>query len=167
MTASIPPLRTRLIPFVVAGYAIAALRLAIDFWDREAAMWFGLYYAMPVVILWIGVTRRWGLIGWKQMAVTMLVAAPLVFGVCTVIAYTVGQFMEWTDGRFYPGEPVELASGEIEWQGGRTAPVRDTALAKVGVGLVHGLITSVIGTAWCIFFGTLFVWVYRRPASAS
>jgi hypothetical protein len=88
-----------------------------------------------------------------------------VWGVCNSVTYTVGQFMEWTDGRYFPGELVTDASGVETYVDGRAAPLADSALGKVGAGLLHGALSSVAGSVWCIAFGTLFVWVYRRPAA--
>jgi hypothetical protein len=161
----IPPLGRRLRPLLLFGYAVAAIRLGLDFWDREAAMVFGLYYLMAVAIIYVGVTRRWGLIGWRAMALTMVCLGCLVWGVSNSISYTVGQFMGWTDGRFDPGTPVRDAAGVLQgYADGRAMPPQDTALGKVGAGLLHGLISSLTGSVWCILFGTAFVWVYRRPA---
>ena len=165
MAYEVPPLWQRVKPLFLFGAAVGALRLALDFWDREVAMWVGLYYLMPLAILWVGLKRKWGLIGWRRMAGTMFVVSLVTFGLWTAIAYTVGQFMEWTDGRYYPGERTVLDDGTVAWVGGRTAPVADTALGKVGAGLLHGVITTVTGGVWCTVFGTVFIWVIKRPTA--
>ena len=106
MNPTVPPLSERLFPLVVLGWLLAAVRLGLDATlpDWPPTMYFGLYLVMPVGLLWVGLTGRWGPIGWWRMVGTMLVLVALVWGVWNSIAYTVGQFMEWTHGRFFPGE---------------------------------------------------------------
>ena len=149
----------RVLPLAAFGYLVATIRLGLDFWDPERAMWFGLYYTMPVALVFVGLTRRWGPIGWRPMALTMLVLGFLVWGVCNSIAYTVGQFLEWTDGRYSPGELVDGTWVETAQKSRRAAEPQATAPGKVMAGLVHGLISSLTSTVWCTAFGTLFLWV--------
>ena len=145
----VPPLRARLLPVVLFGWCVAAIRLALDFqWpDGKVTMYFGVFYTVPLVLVWIGVTRRWGLIGWKAMAWTMLCVGALVWGLPNAISYTIGQFNGWQHGRFDPG---------------RAAPVQEGALMKVGAGVLHGLISTLFSSAICIVVGSLFVWVPQR-----
>ena len=163
-TDTVPPLRSRVIQLAAIGSVIAAIRLGLDFWDRELAMWFGLYYAMPVVILVLGRRRQWGPIPWTSMATTLVIVACLVWGVWNTISYSVGQFMEWTDGRYYPGElqpDGSWADGTLPdgtTKGKRADFVKATALAKIGTGALHGLISSITGSIWSILAGTLFLW---------
>jgi len=167
-TNVIPPLRSRVLQLVAIGYVIAAIRLGLDFWDQDRAMWFGLFYAMPVAILVIGRRRSWGPIPWTSMAKTMVIVGVLVWGVCNSISYSVGQFMEWTDGRYYPGElKPDGTWADGKWPDGeergiRATFVKDTTMGKIGAGLLHGLLSSILGSIWCILAGTLFCWVPRR-----
>ncbi len=163
MTDTTPSLAQRVFPLVVFGYLVAAIRLGLDFMDREIAMYFGLYYMMPVAYLVAGRKRLWGVCGWKTMAGTMMVIGVLVWGVTDSIVYTLAQFMEWTDGRFFPGEKIVGADGVISYgKGWRNLPIAESALGKVGYGLLHGAFASVIGGSWSVLVGTLFVWIPRR-----
>lgn len=149
LTTTIPPLGQRLKPLVIFGYIVAAIRLALDAVAPEflLTMHFGLYYLMPVAILVIGLRRTWGPVRWRTTAGTMIVLAFLVWGVWNSIAYTTGQFMEWTHGRFAPA---------------RASPPAVTAMAKIGLGLLHGLLSSLTSSIWCIGFGTVFIWLPAR-----
>lgn len=165
---AIPTLGQRLKPLLIVGYLVATIRITIEFWDRDAVMWFGLYFTLPVAIAFVGLTRRWGNIPWKTMAGTMVALAFLVWGICNSITYTIGQFMEWTDGRYYPG--IEQPDGS--WIDGpdrrkRASLPADVALVKVGWGLAHGFLSSLSSSVWCIVFGTLFVWLPVRDRSGT
>ena len=72
----------------------------------------------------------------------------------TSISYTIGQFMEWTDGRYNPGD--------TDPDGRRALDVQETPLLKIGAGLLHGMGSSLFGSVICIAAGSLFVWVPRR-----
>jgi len=150
----VPSLGQRVFPVAAVGLAVGLARYACEFVAPEYAMWFGVYYVMPVVILIVGVRRAWGPIGWRAMAGTMLCVALIAWGIPNTIAYTTGQFLEWNHGRFfYGGEGAE---------GNRAAPIAATTLGKIGWGVAQGFLTSLAGTVWCVVFGTVFVWVPRR-----
>lgn len=153
-----------MLPLFVFGSVISAIRLALDAaWpEGPLTMYFGIYFLMPVALAWVGFTRRWGAVRWKTMALTMVVVAFAVWGLWNTIAYTTGQFLEWTHGRFFPGEQVVAADGTVTREGARAAPLQDTAVAKVGAGLLHGLISSVVSSAWCVALGTLLIWLPAR-----
>lgn len=152
MNRDVPTLRERILPLVVIGWLLAATRLVLDFTVPEwpLTMFIGLYYGMPVVLLWVGATGRWGTIGWRRMAFSLFVACALIWGVWNSVAYTVGQFMEWEHGRFFPGGPEQEA---------RASAVADSIPGKLGAGLLHGLLSSLASTVWCTVFGTLFIWL--------
>ncbi len=157
MSEHTPSLAQRLKPLVIFGYLVAAVRLALDATapDFLVTMHFGLYYLMPLAMLVIGLQGRWGPVRWATMAGTMLVLGFVVWGVWSSIAYTTGQFMEWTHGRFYPGRgPDDEAR--------RAAPLAATAMGKIGSGLLHGLLSSIASSIWCIGFGTLLIWLPGR-----
>ena len=48
---STPPLRQRLVPLVVVGFATALVRYAMEFVAPDHAMWFGLYWVMAAAIV--------------------------------------------------------------------------------------------------------------------
>lgn len=146
--SEIPPLRRRLMPLVLIGWVVATIRLVLEFQAPDQSMWFGVYYVMPLVLLIVGVRGMWGPIGWPAMAATAFLLALLVWGVPNAIAYTLGQFLDWTHGRFEPGE--------------RAAKIADNPLTKLGLGLAQGGLTSLAGAVWCILAGTLFVWIPAR-----
>ena len=157
MTERTPSLGQRLKPLVIFGYIVAAIRLALDATapDFVLTMCFGLYYLMPLAMLVVGLQRQWGLVRWTTMAGTMIALGFVVWGVWNSIAYTTGQFMEWTHGRFYPGQGPDDEAG-------RAAPPAATATAKIGWGLLHGLLSSITSSIWCIGFGTVLIWLPGR-----
>lgn len=151
MTNSTPSLWQRVLPLMVFGWIIAAARLYMDA-SYHYGGWFGIYWVMPAAFLVVGLLGKWGTVRWTTMAGTMVLVACLVWGVWNSIAYTTGQFMEWEFGRYYPGAPVTLENR-------KAAPVQDTAMMKLAMGLLHGVLSSLTSTVWCIGFGTLFIWL--------
>jgi hypothetical protein len=146
-TITTPPLASRIRVLVLIGLAVGLSRYALEFAASYAAMWFGVYYVMPVAILVIGVRRSWGDIRWPALLGTILVMCLIVWGIPNALAYTTGQFLGWQHGRF---------AAE------RAAPLAATAFGKIGWGLLQGLATSVAGTVWCTVFGTIFIWLPAR-----
>lgn len=159
-----PPLEKRLWPLFVFGSIVSAIRLALDAIapNSEITMQFGVYWLMPLALAFVGFTGRWGTIGWKPMALTMIALGFAVWGVWNSIAYTTGQFMEWTHGRFDPGERVVAEDGTVSWENGRAAPIMDSAFLKVAMGLLHGFLSSLTSSVWCIVWGTVLVWLPAR-----
>jgi len=157
VTEPAPSLSQRLKPLIVFGYIVAAIRLALDATapDFVLTMHLGLYYLMPLAMLVVGLRRRWGTVRWTTMAGTMIVLGFVVWGVWNSIAYTTGQFMEWTHGRFFPGEGPDH-------QGARASPPAATTTAKIGWGLLHGLLSGVTSSIWCIVSGTVLIWLPSR-----
>ena len=168
-TAAIPGMRERILPLILIGWIVSAIRLALDFMmpDSPFTMAFGVYYLLPLVIAYIGLTRRWGRISWGRMAISMVLVGFLVWGIWNSIAYTTGQFMEWGHGRFHAGCPLLNGDGSLKLgadglpmeRDGRASAVQETFLAKLGAGLLHGLLSSLTGSIWCIGFGSVFIWV--------
>lgn len=149
-----PPLGARVRPLVVLGLATGLLRYAMEFVAPEHAMWFGIYYVMAAAILILGVRGTWGAIRWPALLGTMTLVCVIVWGISNTLAYTTGQFLEWNHGRFYHGGPED--------QGTRAAPIAASALGKVGLGLLQGVLTSIAGTIWCTVLGTLLIWLPGR-----
>lgn len=159
---STPPLAVRIRGLALVGLAVGLLRYGLEFLAPDAAMWFGVYYVMPVAILVVGLRRSWGDVRWPALLGSMAVLCLVVWGIPNTLAYTTGQFLGWQHGRFHYGGPDDPAN--------RAAPIAATALGKLGWGVLQGLLTSVAGTIWCTAFGTLLIWLparLRRRAAAA
>ena len=143
MTTQTPPLMGRLVPLLAFVYVVAGIRLGLDFWDRTNAFWFGTYFTIPLALAYIGLGRRWGEVRWTTMAGTLLLVGLLGLLVANSIAYTTGQFMGWPDGRF--PDPADSTGGKI------LAGLSNGALSGAGA-----------GTAWCLIWGTLLIWLPVR-----
>ncbi|MCA8948507.1 MAG: hypothetical protein KDE27_03345 [Planctomycetes bacterium] len=146
-----PSLGARLWPLAILGLAIGAVRYALEFSRAEATMYFGVYYAMPLAFLVIGVGGLWGRIRWPALLGTVALLCLIVWGIPNTVAYTTGQFLEWHHGRFYYGGPDDPAN--------RAAPVAASALSKIGWGALQGLLTAVAGTIWCTLWATALIWL--------
>ncbi len=140
-----PTFRQRLFPLVVYGWVIGAIRYLLEFIAPDQAWYFGLYYCMPVALLFVGLSKKWGAVRWTQVAGTMVALAILTWFVCNSIAYVTGQFMEWRHGRF----PT-------------ASPIADTVLGKLWAGLSMAAGTTIGGTLWCVVWGTLAIWLPTR-----
>lgn len=149
-----PPLSQRLRAPVLIGLSIGLIRYGLEFTESPQTMSFGVYYVMPVVLLVIGLRGLWGDIGFGRMLGTIALMCLLVWGIPNTLAYTTGQFLGWQHGRFHYGGPDD--------PGNRAAPIAATALAKLGWGMLQGLLTSVAGTIWCTAFGSLLIWLPAR-----
>ena len=145
-----PPFRQRLLPLVLYGWVIGAIRYLMDFIAPDQAWYIGLYYYMPVAILFVGLSKKWGAVRWTQVAGTMVALAVLTWFVCNSIAYVTGQFMEWRHGRFPTGSPIA-----------------DTVSGKLWAGVSTAAVTTVAGTLWCVVWGTVVIWLpAKRRQSA-
>lgn len=157
-----PPLGQRIRGLVVFGLAVGLIRYVLEFVAPEQAWWFGVYYLMPIAFLVVGVRGTWGPIRWLPLLGTMFVVALIVWGIPNCLAYTTGQFLEWSHGRFYNAGP--------DGEGTRAAPIAATALGKIGWGVAQGALTSIAGTVWCTAMGTVLIWlpgVIRSRAEVS
>lgn len=151
---TVPPLRERIRGLVLLGLAIGLLRYALEFTASPYAMWFGVYYLMPVALLVVGLRGLWGPIPWPKMLGSIAVMCLLVWGIPNTLAYTTGQFLGWQHGRFHYGGPDDPAT--------RAAPIAATTWGKLGWGVLQGVLTSVAGTIWCTVWGTLVIWLPAR-----
>ena len=73
-----PSLWSLVRPLVFFGWAVAAVRFGMEFVVPDAAMWFGLYLAMPVALLHCGVTGRLDSLGFGRLCLGMLIVGVLV-----------------------------------------------------------------------------------------
>ena len=142
-----PSQLSRLIPLLQLGFAVGAVRYACEFIAPQYSMFFGLYYIMPIAILIIGLSNTWGDISWRALAGTMFLTGILCWGIANTAAYTTGQFLGWTHGRFDESRAAALA---------------ETDMMKIVVGLAQGVVTGILGGIWCIIFGSLFIWIPTR-----
>jgi hypothetical protein len=153
--ATTPPLAQRIRGLVLLGLGIGLCRYGLEFVAPDRAMWFGVYYLMPIALLVVGVRGSWGDITWPRMLGSLAVMCLLVWGIPNTLAYTTGQFLGWQHGRFYNG-------GVEDAENTRAAPIAATTLGKLGLGVLQGLLTSVAGTIWCTVWGTLLIWLPAR-----
>jgi hypothetical protein len=129
------------------GWIVAAIRLALDITATDAAMYFGVYYAMPLAYLYMGVKAKLDHLSWTRLALSMVVVAFFVWLIPNVITYTTAQFMEWDFGRFAPGGAGTIAASSFD---------------KLITGVTLGFGTMLPGTGWSIVFATLFIYVPKR-----
>lgn len=156
MTADAAPPRPILAvvrPLLLAGWAIAAVRLGLDAFAPALSMWFGVYYLMPVVAFVVGRGGAFDGVRWPRFALCMIVTGALVWGVPNLISYGTAQFAGWTHGRFQPNE--------------RSAPIGETTSAKLVAATMVGVATAAVGSVWMIVTGTLVAWLPSRRRSAA
>ncbi|MHC5063949.1 MAG: hypothetical protein ACYTG5_08240 [Planctomycetota bacterium] len=142
-----PTLGQRLLPLVLYGWIIGAIRLALEFVAPDNAMYIGLYYLMPVGLLWVGLQYKWGTVRWTQVAGSMVLLAFCTWFPCNSGAYITGQFMEWQHGRFSPNASAALS---------------ETVTGKLWGGLSTGFVTAIAGSVWCLIWGSLVIWLPAR-----
>lgn len=150
MTDAAPTRRPLLLavrPLLLAGWAIAVVRLLLDAFAPDVSMLFGLYYALPVVLLVLGCRGAFDDLSWGRLSLAMMLTAVLVWAPMDAIAYVTAQFAGWTHGRFAEG---------------RSPPLRETPFERIAWGAVAGLLTAIGGTVWMVVAGTLLVWLPRR-----
>ncbi len=152
------PLLAAIRPLLIAGWTIATVRLLLEFVAPGEAMWVGVYFFMPIVLIVHGFRGTFDDLRWPRVALAMFVTALLVWGLPNLVSYTIAQFAGWTHGRFTPNE--------------RSAPIAETPGMKLVAGLMLAGGTSIAGSIWMIVCGTLFVWLpgflrRRRAAPAA
>ncbi len=149
-------MRERLAPLVLIGWTVAAIRLVLEFAAPEESMFFGVYYAMPVALLWAGMTGRFRGVRVPHYLLGIFVVALLVWTVPNAITYTLGQFLGWEHGRFQPAV--------------QSAPIAESALAKLGTGVMVAALTTVAGTLWMLVWSLPLGWLptwLRGPKPAT
>lgn len=134
-----------MVPLIFIGWAIAAVRLILEFVAPDISLWFGVYYAMPVVYAIYGFgTARFKGWPWLRILLAAVVAGFAIWTIPNCIAYTLAQFMEWEHGRF----GVD-----------RSAPLQDSTMGKLLAGVGVSLMTGLAGSIWSTVWMTLVVWL--------
>jgi hypothetical protein len=151
---TIPPLGERIRGLVLVGLAVGLVRYALEFTASPYAMWFGVYYVMPIALVAVGLRGSWGPITWPKVLGSTALMCLFVWGIPNTLAYTTGQFLGWNHGRFHYGGEDDPAT--------RAAPIAASALGKLGLGVLQGLLTTVGGTIWCTVWATLVIWLPAR-----
>lgn len=141
------PLLAVVRPLVLAGWAIAVVRLLLDAFAPGASMYFGLYYLLPPVMFVLGLRGAFDDVGWGRLMLAMVLTAFLVWTPMHAIAYTLAQFEGWTHGRFGADGSPEVAA---------------TTSAKIFTGLSVALGTAVAGSVWMTVGATLLVWLPQK-----
>jgi len=136
---------------VLTGFVIGGIRYTLEFLAPGQSMYFGLYYVMPVALLAIGLSNAWGSVRWLSLLRAMVLTALIVWGTWNSISYTTAQFLEWNHGRFSALEEDQ-----------RALPIAATAVGKIGLGVLQGLLTSIAGAIWLTAIGTLTIWLPGR-----
>lgn len=135
---------------ILIGWGIALVRLLLDASSQEFAMYIGVYYGMPIVLLVFAVLGIYKGVGWKRLALGMILTGLLVWGLPNLISYTTAQFMGWRHGRFAEGRGPDIAA---------------TALGKVVTGVQIAALTSVVGSVWLILWSTILIWLPGKFSS--
>lgn len=132
-------------PLIFIGWGVAFVRLALEFLAPEMSLWFGVYYAMPIVygIYGFGTTRflDWP---WLRILLGAVIAGFAIWSIPNSIAYTLAQFLEWEHGRFAAD---------------RSAPLQEATSAKLLAGVGVSLMTGIAGSIWSLFWMTLLIWL--------
>jgi hypothetical protein len=137
---------------VLFGWLVALIRFGIDASAHpgrsDPLFWIGVYTLMPIAFLVAGIRGTYDDLSWKRLALMAILIGLLVWGVPNLITYTTARFLGWTEGRFAPPK------------GGY--PFGDSTGARVLGGLMIGIITGLIGAAWCVLWTTLLIWLPGR-----
>lgn len=150
MKAAFKTVLAGMAPLIFIGWAVAAVRLVLEFVAPDISLWFGVYYAMPIVyaIYGFGTTRFKGW-PWLHILLGAVVAGFTIWTIPNCIAYTLAQFMEWEHGRF----GVD-----------RSAPLQATTVGKIVTGVGVSLMTGLGGSVWSTVWMTLLVWLPGRSS---
>jgi hypothetical protein len=137
---------------ILFGWLVALIRFGIDASAHpgrsDPLFWIGVYTFMPIAFLVAGIKGAYDDFSWKRVALMSILIGVLVWGVPNLIIYTTARFLGWTEGRFAPpqsGDPFGTGPG-----------------GNILAGLAIGGITSVIGSAWCLIWTTLLIWLPAR-----
>lgn len=169
----------RLQPVLYAGLVIAAIRYAMDWIAPDSSMGFGLYIAMPLVLLHAGLRGRYDDLGFKILP-GLFVTGFLIWFASGIVAYPTGALLDWEFGRHRPmasheeivtlhgernalrppGAPeIPLETIEAEEQKKAAIPfVRPEGTGpRLAQCLLIASISSLAGALWCALFGALFI----------
>ena len=146
MTTGQPSLWSDIRGLVFFGWAVAAIRLLLDFVAPEQSMFFGVYIMMPLAYLYYGLKGKWDHLPWLRVAGSLLAVVFLVWFIPNLISYTTAYFVGLEHGRFSPGNS------------GRRAHFQGPLMTILNGGMVAGA-TFLAGSVWSITLGTLFTWL--------
>lgn len=181
------PLFSRLRPWILILWVVAAVRYFIDFREVDAPIVFATgpiqwtadwvsvnYVVVPLLLVmgFVGVFRGWS---WGRCLKALALLAVLCWSIPNGIAYTTGQFQEWQHGR-YRGQNLAVVDGQtvtFEEDDGppagatdvrmaRTMPLGETTAEKLTRGVGIGLVTVLAGFIWMFLWFHLFVYLPRR-----
>lgn len=177
----------------LAMTAVAALRFLLEFVAPDVAGYVGLYYATPIILLVAAVQKQLDGLDWKQLLSCLFIAAFLGWFPMNAVAYTTGQFAGWDFGRHEwdeefeakrleaekiiaarpagsePIKPAQMAEEMLGRKGRSKMPVApgESALDKIGVGLIVSFIGGVIGALTTLLWGAILIGfpahMRRRP----
>lgn len=150
--------RIRWIVFIL--WAVAAVRLALDFRQQEdpivqlgpvpLQLSIGVFYVAPLLLCWGSIRGTFAGMRYRDLTLAAALLAILCWGIPNLINYGTAQFLEWTHGRFKPGE------------GGRGPDIGTTTLAKLGATAFMAAATTAFGFAWCFIWMNLVVVLPRK-----
>jgi hypothetical protein len=133
---------------VYFGWVVALIRFVLDIAMPDQAMWFGVYYMMPLGYLYYGITGKMDDLSAGRLTLAMLMTAFFVWLIPNTITYTAAQFIGLEQGRFAPDRGV-------------IAPV-ESVLGKLGRGALTGFTTWIFGALWSALFGLLLIYLPGR-----
>ncbi len=170
-------------PLIWTLWVVAAVRLVVDSVSRDPGVTFmvSVYAAAPILFLYNGFTGALDHLRVRQLLLGFVMTGVLCWAIPNTVSYTVGQFAGWTHGRFLVVQEemqtferlraeglgfFEARTAAAEELGGwksRSMPPAATAGGKIGVGLLMGAITAIVGALWCALTGWLLLCL---PAAA-
>lgn len=146
MTTAQPSLWSDIKVLVYFGWAVAAVRLLLDFVAPAQSMFFGVYIMMPLAYLYFGLKGKWDHLPWRRVAGSLVVVVFLVWFIPNLISYTTAYFVGLEHGRFSPESS------------GRRPHFQGPFMTILNGGMVAGA-TSLAGSVWSVALGTLFIWL--------
>ena len=141
MTTAQQSLWTNIRGLVLFGWAVAAIRLLLDFVAPEQSMYFGVYWMMPVAYLYYGLKGKWDHLPWRWVAGSLLAVVFLVWFVPNWISYSTAALVGLDHGRF--SAVIKLDT-----------PVKTILNAGIVSATTFGA-----GSVWSLSLGTLFIWL--------
>lgn len=183
--------RFKVIVFI--GWVVAGIRFAMDFQENDpdiaikmsqemqwTAEWVGVYYAVPLLIIYGSIAGLFRGLSFVGLLKASLFLAVMCWTIPNAIVYPTAQFMEWEHGRFYSeaaAERAEAAGDEVakaKTLGGETIKrtprgpqVGETAIEKLGLGLMVAGLTTIAGFIWCLVWILVTVFIPQRHRAAA